>query len=811
MFKNSLFLKVILVFTLPAIGILYFSTVLVSEKIDFMKETYKIYDNLDYIENTEKLIHNLQKERELSVTYNESKDFKSQLINQQAITDDNFNNYIKFVNQFFKKDLSNLALESKIKELQDKFFELSSKRDAIEKFSYNSLEILNIYSKINQQLLDSIYSLKSIKSAVDFNNEFLNIFYFLSFKEQVGIEKTLISFAIIKGEVNNSLKEELLKTYTKQKVNFDYFHTHSSVKILNIYNRLTIQKITNQIEEIKFNLDNNKSLKNISVEDWNKLVTIKIDSLDNILKEILKELKQLSKQTQHLAYINQNLSLFFLFVSFLTLISLLLVLKKIIYDEKKSVEKIEKHKKVYELLNETNKYLLKKDNKKDLYTEIHNLISKNPSMVFSFIYDLEEQNQKKRIYAQDGSIKNYLIAKLEESKNANKNNLLTKAIDTGTNVIIESFDDINISIFSQTASKFEIKSAAAFPVKKFNEVVSVLLIYSKENKFFDYEVEILFDKMIVDMTHSLEKFDYEEIRINQENQLRISSVAFESSEPMLITDKKAQIVMVNQAFCDVMKYKREMILGRNPRIFRSLYHSNEFYSSMWDKISNSGSWKGEIYNTTGKGETISVLLTVTAIKDNEGNITNYLAQYLDISEQKDKERALEYQATHDNLTGLPNRLLLFDRIEHAMTKIVRHKLIGGLIFIDLDNFKMVNDTLGHDIGDALLIMVSKKIKEVVRDEDTVARIGGDEFIVLLDNIGNNKEDAKTNIINLAQKIKTALNSITHIEGYINISTPSIGITLFNDTSVSVKDIIKQADTAMYVAKKQGKNSIEFFD
>ena len=138
-------------------------------------------------------------------------------------------------------------------------------------------------------------------------------------------------------------------------------------------------------------------------------------------------------------------------------------------------------------------------------------------------------------------------------------------------------------------------------------------------------------------------------------------------------------------------------------------------------------------------------------------------------------------------------------------------MFGGLIFIDLDNFKEVNDTLGHDIGDSLLIMVAKKIKEVIRDEDTIARIGGDEFIVLLDNVGNNKSDAKININNLAEKIKDTLNAITHIEGNINVSTPSIGITLFSDSSVSVKDIIKQADTAMYVAKKQGKNSIEFFD
>lgn len=807
MFKNSLFLKIIMVFTLPALGILYFSTVLVLEKVDSMKEIHSTYDNLNYMENTEKLLHSLQKERGLSVTYNESKAFKDQLNNQKAITDEKFNSYIEFV----KKDMTKSGIESKIKDIQDRFFELNNIRNKTEEFSFSSLEIINLYTKINEQLLDSIYSLKSIKSATNFNNDFLNIFYFLSFKEQVGIERALISLALIKGEVSDSIKEELIKTYTKQKVNFDYFHAHSSVKILDIYNRQLLQKVLNEIDQIKFDLDNNKNLKSISLENWWKLSSSKIDSLDNILQEILKELKQVSKKTQHEAFISQNLSFVFLFISFSTLISLLFVLKKIIFDERKSVEKIEKHKKVYELLNETNKYLLKKENKHDLYTEIHNLISKNPSMVFSFIYDLEENREKNRIYAQEGNLKNFLISKLEDYKNSNKDNLLTKAIELQANVIVESFENSNISIFSATASKYEIRSAAAFPVKKFNEVVSVLLIYSKENNFFDYEVEILFDKMIVDMSHSLEKFDYEKARINQENQLRISSVAFESSEPMLITDKKAQIIMVNQAFCNIMGYKREMLIGRNPRIFKSLYHNKDFYISMWDKLSKNNSWKGEIYNTTGKGETIPIRLIITAIKDSNNNITNYLAQYIDISEQKDKEKILEYQATHDNLTGLPNRLLLLDRIEHALTRVVRHKIVGGLIFIDLDNFKVVNDTLGHDIGDALLIMVAKSIKDVIREEDTIARIGGDEFIVLLDNIGSNKEDARINIANLAEKIKDTLNAITHIEGHINVSTPSIGVTLFSDASVSVKDIIKQADTAMYAAKKQGKNSIEFFD
>ncbi|WP_152017914.1 diguanylate cyclase domain-containing protein, partial [Aliarcobacter butzleri] len=360
------------------------------------------------------------------------------------------------------------------------------------------------------------------------------------------------------------------------------------------------------------------------------------------------------------------------------------------------------------------------------------------------------------------------------------------------------------------ADKLNIKSMATFPIKKFNQVVGVLIIYSKELEFFDQEVEILFDKLVSDITHCLEKIEYENIRLKQESELRLSSYAFDSSAPMIITDVYNNIIKVNQAFCKIMGYSKEEIVGQNPRIFKTAHQDKEFVENLWNSLKINGNWSGDVYNKKANDEIIALKATITVIKNQDEKITNYLGQYMDNSEQKDKEKILEYQATHDNLTGLPNRLLLTDRIEHAITKTVRHKIFGGLIFIDLDNFKAVNDTLGHDIGDVLLITVAKKIKQVIRDEDTVSRIGGDEFIVLIDNIGNNSIDAKKNITSLAEKIKETLNDITHIEGHVNISTPSIGITLFSDASVSVKDIIKQADTAMYSAKKQGKNAIEFF-
>ncbi len=810
MLKNSLFLKIVLIFTLPALGIMYFTTLLVYEKIDSMKEIYKTYDNLSYMQSTEKLIHNIQKERGLSVSYEKSRYNLLELNNQRKLTDESYTNYINYVNSFLQENRENSLIEQDIKQIQNNYYNLAVLRDKIEKSNLNTMDILRGYSHINRLLLDSISLLKNVKSAVSFNEQFVNVYNFLVYKENVGLERALISLAILNNNIDDEINEELLKAQVLQNINHDTFQAHSSIKILEIYNKNISIDLEKQIKEIKSNLKDYIKKQNLDSTNWWNLSTSRIDLLDTIFENIVEELKRTSLKTQKQAFIEQNMSLAFLFICFATLISLFFVLKKIIFDERRSVEKIEKQKKIYELLNKTNKYLLKKNNKSELYNEIHKLISENSGIVFSFIYDLEEEKESKRVYAQDGLLKDFLVSKLEEYRSTNSDNLLTKVIEHKSNIIVESFEEKNLSVFSKYATKYEIKSAAAFPIKKFGKVVSALVIYSNEDKFFDYEIEILFDKMILDLNHVLERLDYEKLRIQQENELRITSVAFESSEPMIITDENAKIINVNQAFCEYMSYSRQKLIGRNPRIFKSIHQNGEFFEKLWEKLKKNDSWSGEIYNTTGKGEIIPVRLTITAIRNIKGQITNYLGQYFDIREQIDHQKILEYRATHDNLTGLPNRVLLLDRIERAITKAVRHKIVGGLIFIDMDNFKKINDDLGHDVGDTLLITVAKKLKEAVREEDTVSRIGGDEFIVLTDSIGITKEDARKNIEVVAKKIKDALNSIEYIDGHKNISTPSIGVTLFNDDSVEVKDIIKQADTAMYVAKKHGKNCIEFF-
>ena len=800
MFKNALFLKIILIFTLPALGILYFSSILVYEKIQSFNEVDGINNNLVYLKNTEKFLDSLQEERELSVIYILQKKDKEKLDKTRVAANQNYIN--------LKESLEKLSLDTRYNQLKFEIQKLDKFREKVDLHTVSFYDVFEEYNDFNKMLLDSISFLKPIKLAFDFNSEFRNIVNFLNFKEANYIEKTIVLSYFMDNKMNEKTYNMLMKSYSLQEINKNYFLNNTNIEIVQKYSSKLNEEYFSKMFLLRNNLKNKSfSELNINQEEWEFVSKENLESLNNVYKNLIYVIEKHVDKFEDEAQLEKHKSLIFLIVSFTTLISLLFVLRSIIFNEQKSFYKVQKHKEVYELLNKANKFLLKINNKNKLFSNICELISQSNKIQFSFIYDLSTEE----IIANDGELKDILLTQMYKYNDKNRDNIISKTIKWETNIIINNFQEENISIFYEKAKLLDINSMACFPLKKFNKVVGTLAIYSHELDFFDNEVEILFDKLINDVTHCLEKIEYEEIRLKQEDELRLSSYAFESSEPMIITNDVGEIVKVNQAFCNTMGFAKDEIIGKNPRIFKSVHQDKNFGDSLWNDLKVKGFWSGEVYNKKANDEIIPLRSTITAIKDKNGKITHFLGQYIDIGEQKDKEKVLEYQATHDNLTGLPNRLLLLDRIEHAITKVVRHKMVGGLIFIDLDNFKEVNDTLGHDIGDALLIMVAKKIKEVIRDEDTIARIGGDEFIVLLDNVGNNKLDAKVNINNLAEKIKDTLNAITHIEGNINVSTPSIGITLFSDSSVSVKDIIKQADTAMYVAKKQGKNAIEFFD
>jgi diguanylate cyclase (GGDEF)-like protein/PAS domain S-box-containing protein len=310
---------------------------------------------------------------------------------------------------------------------------------------------------------------------------------------------------------------------------------------------------------------------------------------------------------------------------------------------------------------------------------------------------------------------------------------------------------------------------------------------------------------------ALEKIRLMNERKQSEHDLRIAAIAFESQEGMLITDANSIILRANSAFINITGFDCKDVVGQNPRLLNSGRQDANFYKTMWQHIHNTGTWEGEIWNRRKSGEIYPEHLSITAVKDTLGIVTNYVATFNDITASKAAENEIKSLAFYDPLTSLPNRRLLMDRLNHALASSARSSRSGAVLFIDLDNFKTLNDTLGHDIGDLLLKQVSARLLSCVREGDTVARLGGDEFVVMLEDLSEHTIEAAEQTETVGEKILATLNQPYQLSAHACNSTPSIGATLFNDHVLPIEDLMKQADIAMYQAKKAGRNTLRFFD
>jgi diguanylate cyclase (GGDEF)-like protein/PAS domain S-box-containing protein len=299
-------------------------------------------------------------------------------------------------------------------------------------------------------------------------------------------------------------------------------------------------------------------------------------------------------------------------------------------------------------------------------------------------------------------------------------------------------------------------------------------------------------------------------RKRAEEEAHIAAIAFESQSGMLVTDRNGIILRVNRAFTRLTGYSAEEAVGRTPRLLSSGRHAPEFYAEMWTAIGAKGHWQGQIWNRRKDGRVFAEWLTITAISDAEGKVTHYVSTFSDITENAEAEAQIHRLAYYDALTGLPNRLLLQDRLGQAVAASARTGRHGALLFLDLDNFKTVNDTRGHDTGDHLLIEVTRRLLQTVRESDTVARLGGDEFVVILEELSETATEAAAMAQQVAEKLCQTIGMQSQIDGHELRCTTSIGIGLFRRHE-TVEDLLKHADLAMYHAKSCGRNTLRFFD
>ncbi|MGA9666697.1 MAG: EAL domain-containing protein, partial [Gallionella sp.] len=300
-------------------------------------------------------------------------------------------------------------------------------------------------------------------------------------------------------------------------------------------------------------------------------------------------------------------------------------------------------------------------------------------------------------------------------------------------------------------------------------------------------------------------------RKQAEKEMLIAATAFEAQEGIIVTDAHNVILRVNNSFTRLTGYSAKEAIGQTPALLHSGRQGSEFYRQMWEDLTRDHHWHGEIWNRRKNGEVYPEWLNITAVINAKGQVTNYIASFFDITEHKAAEDKIEQLAFYDPLTGLPNRRLLLDRLQHTFAASARHHDHCAVLFIDLDNFKSLNDTKGHNIGDLLLIEVANRLQACLRHEDTAARLGGDEFIVILEKLSEDIQQAAAQTEAAGEKLLAVISQPYSLKGYEYHSSASIGISLFRNQEITVDELLKRADTAMYQAKSAGRNTLRFYD
>ncbi len=297
----------------------------------------------------------------------------------------------------------------------------------------------------------------------------------------------------------------------------------------------------------------------------------------------------------------------------------------------------------------------------------------------------------------------------------------------------------------------------------------------------------------------------------RQKELNIAASAFEVQEGVMVTDANNVILRVNKSFTKMTGYSTEETLGKTTAMLISERHDEQFYQDILEELRHDKCWVGEVWSKRKDGVINPYRLTITAVSNSDGQVTNFVAAISDIREFKEAQENILLLAFHDPLTQLPNRRLLQDRLQQAIAGSVRSHRYGAVMFIDLDHFKTLNDTLGHNFGDMLLMEVAYRLQDSVREGDTVTRLGGDEFVVMLEGLSEDVKKATIEANIVGKKIGAMINQPYSLQDNEYRISGSIGISLFCGNTYSVNDLLKQADLAMYKAKDSGRNALRFFN
>ena len=402
----------------------------------------------------------------------------------------------------------------------------------------------------------------------------------------------------------------------------------------------------------------------------------------------------------------------------------------------------------------------------------------------------------KRVYAGKDGVEEHITAFFHAAKafvgEPDQNNLS----------VLSSSGEALIVLLDKAVSAFETKNVALLKTLQERQLfifITIILLLILEALFLVKPVI----NFISNYTHKLE----ETVKKRTEKYILYANIFKNATEGVMITDPDLRIIDVNEGFRTITGHTKESILGKTPAILKSGLHDKAFYSSMWHDIETTGRWNGKLINRHYDGHNYHETLSIIKLHDDEGHLTNYIGVFSDISTLVKNEEEMRYLATHDSLTGLPNRYFITESIAHAITIAERNQNSIAVVFIDLDNFKIINDSMGHQIGDEFLIEIAKRLKKSVRKSDTVARLGGDEFVILLETI-----PTENDLKELLTKILDNIRKQFVFEKYKFSPSGSLGVAFSKENvNCSAANMLRRADLAMYHAKELGKNQIVFYD
>jgi diguanylate cyclase (GGDEF)-like protein/PAS domain S-box-containing protein len=808
--NTAIGIRIALALALPIIGLLFFALWMLSGYLRMANDTRDFRKMVEVAPVVNALIHELQQERGVSAGFLGSggSAFAERLPTRYVQTDKK----LQELSDAFKRialDNFDVRVQRQIVTAQERIESLSGWRRSVSTQDISVDQLTANYGITIDELIAVIKEMLLVSTRPELSRSINAYAYLIQAKELTGIERALGSARFSIGQFDPASHSRFVTLIERQKRYFEQFRFLASPGQVSALDQAISGIDSADIERMRTIAIRSRGLGNTEATDpthWFDMMTLRIDHLKSVEDQVADDLVAQAAETEQSARNSASwISLITLFALALTVAVAAALARGIIYPITRITETMNKlaasdeaveihdHQRGDEIGDMARATIIFRDN----LLRIAKAEERAKSEAFLRLH-----------HKALSAISQGVLITGEGKKISFANEAFQQITGYSEAEILGKTPGFLYGPVTDAAVRAELRAATSASQALTRRIEG----YRKNGEAFWCEVSVT---PVLDAegqsTHvvSIMRDITESRQIQQE--MRIAAIAFESLHGMMVTDAEGTILRVNRAFTEMTGYRPEEVIGQKPALLKSGQHDREFYSAMWQQLTTTGGWEGEVWDRRKNGEIFPKWQTISAVSGADAKTTHYVAAFSDISEQKKAEDRITNLAFYDPLTALPNRRLLLDRLQQAMLAGERSRHQGALLFIDLDQFKTLNDTLGHDMGDLLLIEVAKRLQMCVRASDTAARLGGDEFVVMLENLSELPLEAIAQAEIVSEKILTMLNLPYQLAGHNHRSTPSIGVTLFNGQQTGLDELLKQADLAMYQSKASGRNAIRFFD